>query len=457
MKANKSSMILKGPIHKAILALSLPIMGNNLIQTFYNLTDTYFVAKLGTTQLAAMQFIFPLIFFMMSLGMGLSIGGIAVISQYIGAGNRNDAKKTAGQLLTISILSSLVVGLLGGLLSEQIVYLMGARGNLLIEASTYLRIMFYGTPTLFIALAFNGIKQGEGDTLTPMIISTLSVLLNIVLDPLFIFTFDFGISGAAYATVLSRLIFNVVALIMLFGKKHNTLKMKRKDLKVDTTYISPILRIGLPTAIGQSTTSLGFLVLNMFILSYGEAILTAFAIGNRISMLIFMPAKGISGALTTIIGQNIGAGNLKRANEGFLKSVGIASAIMVTGAVIMFLFTDQLVGFFSKDAFIVSEGSLYLKMILITIPLFGFFNCLTGLFQGSGHAILAMSLNIGRLWVLRIPMILLLKMLNLNEPIWIWYAMIGSNIIICLYGLIVYLTGYWKKPVLKRKRDSLVS
>lgn len=451
MKANKSGLILKGSVSKVILALALPIMGNNLIQTFYNLTDTYFVSRLGDTQLASMQFIFPLIFLMMSLGMGLSIGGIALISQYFGARNLNSAKEVAGQLLTASLIASIFVAVIGGLSAKGIVTLMGATGDLLEYSTIYLKIMFLGAPTIFITFAFNGIKQGEGDTLTPMILSALSVILNIILDPIFIFALDLGIAGAAYATIISRAIFNVISLFILFSKKHNTLKLSFDDLKIKTGVLKPILKIGMPAAIGQSTTAFGFTVLNIFILQYGEAIVTSFAIGNRISSLIFMPAMGISGALTTIIGQNIGAGNIRRANEAFLKSVGIASGIMVSGAAGMFFFTDQLIGVFSDNAYIISEGSYYLKMILLTIPLFGFFSCLTGLFQGSGHTMSAMFINIGRLWLLRIPMILLLKAFNLNEPVWIWYAMISSNLMICIVGLVMYLSGRWKKPVIKKK------
>lgn len=449
---NKSNMILHGPIGKTVLLLAMPIMANNLIQTFYNLTDTYFVSKLGTTQLAAMQFIFSLIFFMMSIGMGLSIGGLALISQYIGSDNKQDAKRTAGQLMSVSIIASLIVGGLGAFLAHDIVSLMGAEGDLLHYATTYLRIMFLGAPTLFITFAFNGIKQGEGDTVTPMVLSGLSVILNIILDPIFIFVLDYGVAGAAYATILSRAIFNVISFYILFSKKHNTLGLTLSDFKLDGTYVAAILKVGLPAALGQAMTSLGFTVLNVFILSFGEAILTAFAIGNRISSIIFMPSMGISGALTTIVGQNIGAKNIKRANEAFLKSVSITSVIMVVSSAIMFLFTDQLIGFFSEDAYIIKEGSFYLKMILVTIPLFGFFSCLTGLFQGSGHTISAMILNVGRLWGLRVPMLMLIRKMGLNDPNWIWYAMISSNFIICFIGLLMYLSGRWKKPIIKQKK-----
>lgn len=456
MAKNRSELILKGSITKAILMLSLPIMASNLMQTFYNLTDTFFVSKLGTSQMAAMQITFPLIFLLISLGAGLSVGGLALISQYIGANDRRDARKVAGQLLSISIIGSLLVAIVGFFIAEPILKLMNAEGELLKHATVFLRIMFLGAPTTFITFAFNGIKQGEGDTLTPMIISSLSVVLNIILDPIFIFTFDMGIAGAATATILSRAIFNVVAIYILFSPKHNSLKLKRKDLYLDRHFSGQLFSVGMPAAFGQATTAIGFAVMNGFIISYGESIVTAFAIGNRISSLIFMPAMGIGGALSTIIGQNIGAGNIKRANSAFLKSVGLASGVMVIGASIMYFYTDQLIGVFTDDPYIIKEGSYYLKMILLTIPLFGFFNCITGLFQGSGHTLSAMAINMGRLWLLRIPMILLLDFFNMHEPKYIWYAMIFSNFMIVIVGIIMYLTGRWKVPVIKKKRVKII-
>lgn len=456
MAKNKSEIILKGSMIKVILSLSLPIMAGNLIQTFYNLTDTFFVSKLGTSQMAAMQITFPLIFLMLSLGAGLSIGGIALISQYIGADKKRDARKIAGQLITASILASFIVSILGYLFAEKILMLMNAEGDLLKYSTQFIKIMFLGAPTMFITFAFNGIKQGEGDTLTPMAVSAGSVLLNIALDPLFIFTFDLGIQGAAIATVLSRALFNIVALYILFSKKHNTLKIKAKDLKINKLYLDQIVHVGLPAAIGQGTTALGFAVLNGFVIAYGEAVVTAFAIGNRLSSLIFMPAMGIGGALATIIGQNMGAGNIKRANQAFVTSGILAASIMALSGLIMFFFTESLVGIFTEDAYIISEGSYYLKMILLTVPLFGFFNCLTGLFQGSGHTVSAMAINMGRLWLLRIPMVLMLRFFNINDPKFVWYAMIISNIIIVAVGMIMYKSGKWKTPVIKRKKVEIL-
>jgi putative MATE family efflux protein len=333
---------------------------------------------------------------------------------------------------------------------------MNAEGDLLKYATQFTRIMFLGAPTMFITFAFNGMKQGQGDMVTPMLVSAGSVILNIILDPIFIFVFDWGIQGAAAATVLSRGLFNILALYLIFSKKHNTLKIERKDLKLNKEYLGKIAEVGAPAAFGQGTTALGFAVMNAFIISYGETIVTAFAIGNRWNSLILMPAMGIGGALSTIIGQNIGAGNVKRASKAFFTSIMFSTSIMIAGGFIMWFFTKGLVQIFTDDAFIIKEASAYLKLIIMTLPVVGMFSCLTGLFQGSGHTLSAMFISMGRLWLLRMPMILLLRVLNIQDATYIWYAMILSNVIIVSVGLIMYSTGKWKIPVIKKSRAAKV-
>ena len=145
----KRELILKGKMARVILLLSAPIMLNNLIQTIYDLTDTYWVSKIGSTQVAAITLIWPVIFLMISLGMGVGIGGTALISQYVGSGQPTQARDVAGQIITFSFLSSLLIGLAGALFSTQIVSGMGGTGELLQEASDYLRIIFIGLPTMF--------------------------------------------------------------------------------------------------------------------------------------------------------------------------------------------------------------------------------------------------------------------------------------------------------------------
>lgn len=455
----KRQLILNGNMSKVILTLSLPIMLNNLIQTIYNLTDTYFVSELGSTELNAVGFVWPIIFFMMSLGIGVSIAGTAMISQYTGSNDLIKSKKVAGQLVSFSLLLSIILGVIGAIFAESIVKLMGADGDLLVNSTKFLRIIFLGMPTMFAFFAFNSIKQGQGDTVTPMIYGALSVSLNILLDPLFIFKFNLGVSGAALATVIARGLFVFIAIYTLF-KNNNGIKLSINDLKLDKKLLLKIIKIGLPSSIGQSTTALGFMVLNVFVKSFGGTTLTAFIIGNRINSLILMPAMGIGSALATIVGQNIGADNTKRAKEAVKTSIILTSIFLVIGGSIIFMLSDSIISIFNKDsdplirAEILKQGTYYLKLISASIPLMGIFQAFIGTFQGSGHTFMAMTIMTGRLWGLRIPLILFLKSFTNLGSSSVWYSMVSSNAIICIIGYLMYKSGKWEKKVIKKTKQA---
>ncbi len=166
----------------------------------------------------------------------------------------------------------------------------------------FLEIMFLGLPSMFLMFSYSAIKTGLGDTYTPMKISAMSAVSNMFLDPLFMFTFGFGLRGAAIATVLARAVFGIYAVLTLFNRS-NDFHIEISDLKPDFTFLSQIVRMGLPNSFGQSMTSLGFMIMNIFIVGFGQATLTSFAIGNRISGLILMPAMGVGSALASIVGQ----------------------------------------------------------------------------------------------------------------------------------------------------------
>ncbi|MBV1758223.1 MAG: MATE family efflux transporter [Dethiosulfatibacter sp.] len=454
--SGKRDLILKGKMARVILLLSAPIMLNNLIQTIYDLTDTYWVSKIGSTQVAAITLIWPIIFLMISLGMGVGIGGTALISQYVGAGQPAKARDIAGQIITFSFLSSLVIGFFGALLSTKIVSSMGGTGELLRESSNYLRIIFVGMPAMFLFFAYSAIQQGQGDTITPMKFGALSVTLNIILDPIFIFTFDLGISGAAYATVIARGIFAIIAVTRLF-KYSEGIHLNRSHLGLNKPVLKNLLRIALPSSVGRSTEAFGFVILTVFIMSFGENTMAAFGIGNRINSLILMPAMGISVALITIIGQNLGANNIERAKQAIKTSALLTTVFLVIGGLLIFSSANTIVGIFTSDIDVLTQGAFYLRAITLSLPFMGFFVIFVGTFQGSGHTVSAMMMMSGRLWALRIPMILIFKnYTNLAEKS-VWFAMVLSNAIICLVGLIIYSTGRWQKPIIEKEKGDLTS
>ncbi|MGB3368463.1 MAG: MATE family efflux transporter [Acidaminobacteraceae bacterium] len=444
--SEKRQLILHGNINRVILVLALPVMANNLIQTVYNLTDTYFVSKLGTTEIAAMQFVWPMIFFMISLGTGLSMAATTLISQYIGSDQKKKASKVAAQIISFSFVFSIILGLLGYIFAPIILRGIGISGEMFEYSSSFIKIMFLGSPTMFLMFSYNAIKTGLGDTYSPMIIGGFSVLLNIILDPIFIF--DLGISGAAYATIISRGIFGVFSIYLLFSND-NDFKLNVEDLKFDKEVLSKLLKIGLPSSLGQATASVGFMVLNIFIISFGEATLTAFAIGNRINGLILMPAMGIGSALASIVGQNLGFGNVARTKEAVWSSIKLSTAFLVIAGLPLIYFANDVVSIFSNDPVVLEQGTYYLILVTLSIPLMGIFQIFIGTFQGSGHTVLAMIMMMGRLWAIRLPMILILKnYTNLAEKS-VWYSMIISNLIICIVGYIMYRSGIWEKKIIK--------
>lgn len=446
---HKREMILTGSMSKTIIQLSLPIMFNNFIQTIYNLTDTFWVSKIGDTEVAAITLVWPLIFFIMSLAIGIFMSSTTLISQYVGDDNTNDAANVAGQSITLAIIISVFAGLLGYFLTPSLVSFMGGTGRLYTCGVDFMQIMYLGMPTMFVFNAHNCIRQGLGDTVTPMKFTVLSVIMNIVLDPIFIFCFDLGIKGAAYATVLSRGVFAVIAVYDLFAKDCGIF-ITTKHLKLKKSVVSHLVKIGVPLSIGQSTAALGFTVLNYFIISFGENTMAAFGIGNRINSLVLMPAMGIGSALATIVGQNLGADNIQRAKNAVKTSVQLTTTFLVIGCIIMFLISGNVIGIFTKNPDVLEQGIAYLKLISLGLPLMGFFQIFIGTFQGSGHTIMAMIIMMGRLWLIRIPMILLLKEYTNLGSYCVWYSMVSSNAIICLVGLLLYKSGRWEKKVIKK-------
>src|SRR5699024_3082968 len=186
----RKKLILNGDMYKVILTLSLPLMVNNLIQTLYNLVDGIWVSKLGSVQFASTSFVWPVIFLFISIGIGVSVAGTSILSQLVGASKYDEADEYASQLIAISLIISIVFAIAGYLLSHFIIKLMGGTGDLAEYGNTYLRISFLGFPFVFIFFNFNSIMNAQGNTLAPTILSGISAILNVILDPIFIFNLN---------------------------------------------------------------------------------------------------------------------------------------------------------------------------------------------------------------------------------------------------------------------------
>jgi putative MATE family efflux protein len=455
---SKSEMILTGPLYQVIWTISLPLIINNLIMTFYNMADAVFVGQLGETEFAAVSFVNPVMFLFNSIGLGIQIAGTSILSQLIGRNKTSEGKAYAWHIMLFTVLIGLLLGVLGWFATPFIVAFMGGSGKFGELSNIYLRYIFIGIPPHIIFMGFMAIMNAQGNTKSTTLVNSAAAILNVIIDPFFIFStiplinlpgLGLGVAGAALATSLSH-VFLMILGFYVMRRTSKTLPVVFRNIPFDPKKLKRIISVGLPSSAGHSGAAFGFIIINTFIAKYGTSLIAAFSLINRINNMIMMPAMGIGSGLTSIVGQNMGAGKMDRIREGFHKAIKMSLVISVVGTILIYTFRYQLLFFFTPTAgpTMVQQSMEYLVYILPTIPLMGLFSIFQGLFQGSGHTNYSMFMAIGRLWLVRIPMILLFEHFTGLGQRGIWISMNVSNILVIVYGFWIYRSNRWTTHVL---------
>lgn len=445
-KHKNQDLILKGNLFHAVLALAIPVVINSLLQAMYNITDTYWLGKIGTSELAAINLVSPLQNTIISFGSGITVAGSVLIAQYIGADKKEDAKSMANQIFVCALGFALVCSLICFLATPAIVKWLGADGETFQHAKTYMQIVIWDMMFLYMVNIFSAVSQAQGDTVRPMLLNLCGIVINMILDPLLMIQFDMGIAGAALATLLAKVIPAAIALCLLMDrKKEISLKLSYMKLKADKVKL--ILRIGLPTAIGGSTMQLGFLIMSKNVYVYGTQAMAAYGIGNKVNGIISMTSDAIGSAVATIVGQNIGANQQKRAEKGYLISMLISVVILITGGAIFSreAVSVAIVSIFSDDAEVIAMAADFLRIMATWCFLNGIYNSTRGLFQGTGHTEVSMVIDATRLWVFRFLTIWFCETVLHMGVRSIWYSVVVSNGFSTTIFFVLYLTGLWKK------------
>ncbi len=465
----------RGNLIKNLVKLSLPIMFSNFLQMFYNLTDAFWLGKLGEHARHAVSvagLAFPLIFFLSSFGFGFVIAGTSLIAQYKGANKMEKMKEVVGQFVLIIGIFSIFFIVVGLLFINDILHLLQTPEEIFALAKQFITIILMGMIFMFIFLSYQSFSHGLGDTISPMKIQIISVSLNLVLDPLMIFGIGFfprmETVGAAWATLISRGVAAIIAVIFLFRKTPYIIP-KLPEIKPAKEMLMRILRISIPASLAQSMTSFGFIILQGFVNSFGTIVMSAYAINNRIISFFMMPAMGISNGLASIIGQNIGAQKIKRAENSVTVAFLLVCTIMFIGSLLVYLFGGSITQFFINDPEVIEVGRRMFKVTPIASFIFGILFVFIGAFNGAGHTKPVMLLNIGRLWFIRIPLVYILSGTVLNiaflkgsflYPILyrlslplstypyesLWWSMVVSNTICSIIAYMIYKRGNWKVP-----------
>lgn len=459
ISTQKRNMILEGNLFKAIIALAVPIMLNSFIQTMYNLTDTYWLGKIGTDPMAAITLVSPVQNIIINFGQGITTAGAILISQYIGAGERKQSVNMANHLFACSMVFSVVCAFLCMIATPGIVGWLGAEGNLYNLGVTYLKVVVLDMPFLFTINMYNAVHQAQGDTVRPMLMNLLGISINFVLDPLLMVVLDMGILGAALATLAAKIPPALLCLWSLFRRSDNgNISLSFKDFKFEADKLKSIVKIGLPTAIGGSTMQFGFLLMTRNVLKYGSIATAAYGIGNKINSIITLPANGIGSAVSTIVGQNMGAQQVERANKGYKMAMLMAFIFLLVGGMILSRrpVSQFLVNIFTSDPVVSEHATDFLSLMAFWCWTNSIYNSTLSLFQGSGHTVITMLVDASRLWVFRFLTLFICESVLMMGVESIWYSVVVSNGTSAFILLILYFTGIWRKSTVKIERQENV-
>ncbi len=439
----------EGSILKSLISLSVPIVFANILQTAYQLTDTFWVGRVGTDAIAAVSISFPIIFLIVSLGGGLAMAGTILVAQFKGKNDQEMVNHITAQTMMMVFTVSLILAAIGFSLSPFLIGLMGAEPGVYASAVSYMRISFIGMIFMFTYMVFQSLMRGVGDVKTPVYIVLGTVLLNLVLDPLFIFGYGpipgFGVAGAAMATIATQGLAAAIGVILLIKGKYQ-IQLFISDLKPDVFLIKKMVKLGFPASVEQATRALGMTVMTFLVATFGTLTVAAYGIGSRILSFVIIPAMGLSMATSTLVGQNMGAGKPERVDKVLKLSSTAGFVFLTIAGVVIYFFAYQICAVFIPGEFeTIQLSAQFVKIMALSFGFIGIQMALSGALRGTGNTMVSMVLAIISLWVLRFPVAYVLSMHTMLKETGLWIAFPVANVVAAVVTIIWFARGTWKQ------------
>lgn len=432
-----------GNPYRLILLFTAPLLLGNVFQQLYNMVDSMVVGNfIGEHALAAVGTGFPIIFMLSSLFMGLSVGATIMISQYYGAKDMENVRGTVNTIYTATMVGIIPLTVIGILSSEPLLRLMNVPDDGTLEmAKIYMLVIFIG---MIGNLGFNinaGILQGFGDSRTSLLFLAVAAIINIVLDLVFTFC-GMGVFGVALATIIAQVaswLFGVY-----FINKHYTfLHISLFQFQFNRSLFNKAIRLGVPSGIQQALFSVGIMAMQALVNSYGSSFIAGFNGSNKIDTFVFLPIQSISSAVTTYVGQNVGAARLDRVKRGTKAGLvlGVSGSLLISGLV--YPLSALLMRMFSQSPDVISAGVSYLHSLLPFYFLCAILFILSAVLRGAGSMVVPMAASIISLWIARIPISYWIA--GQFGKDFIYYSYPVSWALGVVIVLIYYLQGGWKK------------
>ncbi|EMA05559.1 putative efflux protein, MATE family [Haloarcula vallismortis] len=445
-----------GGIGKPLFFLSMPIVITNLFQTAYNLADTFWLGQYSTDALAAISFAFPMVFLLISLGMGISVAGSVLVAQFTGAGEEREAEYAASQTVTFAVIVSFVLGLVGYVGVDTFLSLMGASEDVLPMATSYMEVISLGLLFMFGFFVFVALMRGYGDTITPMLVMFGSVVLNIIIDPFLIFGWtvvknaplvgtvsfpELGIEGAAIATVFSRALALVVGLAIMFRGTRGV-QIHLRDMAPDLSYLRRLVRIGLPASIEGTGRALSMNLLLVIVAMFPDTVVAAYGIGTRVFSVVFLPAIAVARGVETMTGQNMGADKPDRAAKAAGLAATVLFGVLTLAGILVWFIAAPIADLFTTNPEVVGITTQFLRYVALSFGFIGIMRAYTGSFRGAGKTLTAAAISVLMLGIIRFPIAWFAAEPLGESGIWLSFAV--SNVAGALIAYGWYRRGTWR-------------
>jgi putative MATE family efflux protein len=392
---------------KAVWSLAVPVFLGLVVQYVYNLTDTFFVSRISGDAIAAMQFNQPFVFFAISICFGLGIGITSLISQALGAKDKHRANNAAEHAVIMGLTLGILISVLSIAFRYPIFRLLGAPDKIIGLAVSYFEIIVFGFVFNILNVFFRSVLSGEGDVHTPVRFMISGTIINIILDPLFIFVFKMGIAGAALATITAHIFVMLLYIRFFFIRKSSLVQFAFRDFSFSWDIIKTIFRIGLPASLSFVIMSLGQMLFNRIVVYFGSDAVAGVGVGMRLDQFFFLPILAIASSMVTLIGMLYGAKRFDLMRSTYYYVIGSGQLIAVFFGLLFYIVSPYFMQMFSTDPSITTVGVMYVRYNVFAYP-FVVIGMISGrVFQGYGKGIPGLIITTIRIAIIVVPLALL--------------------------------------------------
>jgi len=417
----RSRMLGEMKMSKLVTKISIPIMLSMLVQALYNVVDGIFVARYSADAFTAVSLVLPIQMLMLAVSTGLGVGINSLVSRRLGEKKGKEARMSACNGVFLELIGYGLFLLFGLFAAKPFMKVLTSDPTLQQLGGTYLMIVTTLSFGQFLSIVFERLMQATGNTVLSMLTQMLGAVMNIILDPIFIFTFDMGVAGAAYATVIGQ-ICGMLLGVFLNQTRNKELKISPRGFRPNMTAIKNILTVGFPSVVMQSISSVMNVLMNMILIAHGNTPVNVLGVYFKLQSFVFMPVFGLSNGMVAIVGYNFGARNRKRVYESIRVALKLAGGIMLVGMVIFMLVPGVLLSLFEADGAseLTKLGKLALRIISINFLPAAVGITLSTVFQAVGKGTYSLLMSLCRQLVVLVPAAWIL--INIGGPTVVWWS-----------------------------------